>query len=105
MRFDKKLLGLVIEKQSDNIIALSPKHYTTYTRSTVTHKVKGLNLVPLGLRLLSTMVLMVEVREDAGEISILLNTVSSHTLCISFRDEYHAQKSTTHILSQPKAAH
>lgn len=39
MRFDKKLLGLSVEKQGDNMVPLSPKCYTTFTDGKVTRKV------------------------------------------------------------------
>jgi hypothetical protein len=45
MRFDKKLLGYAIEKQSRHMIALAPKMYIAFKNdSTVSLKLKGVSL-------------------------------------------------------------
>jgi hypothetical protein len=46
MAFDKKLLGLAIEKQCDNMVALAPKMYTCYNAGDkyISRKVKGISI-------------------------------------------------------------
>jgi hypothetical protein len=51
MSFDKKLLGFAIEKQSQHMIALSPKMYTAFNdSSTLRLKLKGVSLKQANLK-------------------------------------------------------
>jgi hypothetical protein len=44
LQFDKKLLGLAIEKQSDSMVALAPKVYTCFnSEKTISTRSKGVN--------------------------------------------------------------